>query len=174
MFSWPLSLLLLVLHVYSPAYRIQLKLFVIYSILHNYNSVFTTIVTTNDSLKAVFDTYSVFELGSANKLKLWKSKGLWLGGWSGRLDPSIVLEWTFSMIKVLGVFFDIGNVEEANWRPQMVENTLNLWRQRHLSYHGRALIINALALSWICYVASLVHMPVSALCKLNALIFNFF
>ena len=78
------------------------------------------------------------------------------------------------MIKVLGVFFDIGIVKEANWRPQMVENTLNSWRQRHLSYHGRALIINALALSWICYVASLVHMPVSALCKLNTLIFNFF
>ena len=143
-------------------------------LLYNYNSVFTRIVTTNDSLKAVFDTYSVFELGSANKLKLSKSKGLWLGGWSGRLNPSIVLEWTSSMIKVLGVFFDIGIVKEANWRPQMVENTLNSWRQRHLSYHGRALIINALALSWICYVASLVHMPVSALCKLNTLIFNFF
>ena len=73
------------------------------------------------------------------------------------------------MIKVLGVFIDIGIFEEANWRPQItaVENTLNLGHQRHLSYHGRALIINALTLSWICCVASLVHMPVSALCKLN-------
>ena len=55
------------------------------------------------------------------------------------------------MIKVLGVFIGIGDLEEANWRPLItaVKNTLNSWRQRHLSYRGRALIINALALSRI-------------------------
>ena len=134
------------------------------------------IVVSDDSIKAVFDTYAVFELGSGSKLNLSKSKGLWLGGWSGRLDPPITLEWTSGMIKVLGVFIGIGDLEEANWRPRItaVKNTLNSWRQRHLSYRGRALIINALALSRIWYVASLVHMPDWVLRELNTLVFNFF
>ena len=134
------------------------------------------IVVSDDSIKAVFDTYAVFELGSGSKLNLSKSKGLWLGGWSGRLDPPITLEWTSGMIKVLGVFIGIGDLEEANWRPRItaVKNTLNSWRQRHLSYRGRALIINALALSWIWDVASLVHMPDWVLRELNTLVFNFF
>ena len=134
------------------------------------------IVTTNDSIKAVFDTYSVFELGSGSKLNLSKSKGFWLGGWNGRLDPPISLEWTSGMIKVLGVFIGLGEVEEANWRPRInaVDNTLNSWRQRHLSYHGRPLVLNALALSRIWYVASLVHMPDWVLRELNTLIFTFF
>ena len=134
------------------------------------------IVVSDDSIKAVFDTYAVFELGSGSKLNLSKSKGLWLGGWSGRLDPPITLEWTSGMIKVLGVFIGIGDLEEANWRPRItaVKNTLNSWRQRHLSYRGRALIINALALSRIWYVASLVLMPDWVLRELNTLVFNFF
>ena len=33
------------------------------------------IVSTNDSIKAVFDTYSVFEHGYGSKLNLSKSKG---------------------------------------------------------------------------------------------------
>ena len=117
------------------------------------------IVVSDDSIKAVFDTYAVFELGSGSKLNLSKSKGFWLGCWSGRLDPPITLEWTSGMIKVLGVFIGIGDLEEANWRPRItaLKNTLNSWRQRHLSYRGRALIINALALSRIGYVASRPH-----------------
>ena len=34
-----------------------------------------------------------------------KSKGLWLGPWSGHLDPSLDLDWTSVKIKVLGVYF---------------------------------------------------------------------
>ena len=136
------------------------------------------IVVSDDSIKAVFDTHAVFELGSGSKLNLSKPKGLWLGGWSGRLDPPITLEWTSGMIKVLGVFIfiGIGDLVEANWRPRItaVKNTLNSWCQRHLSYRGRALIINALALSRIWYVASLVHMPDWVLRELNTLVFNFF
>ena len=58
-------------------------------------------------------------LGSGSKLNLSKSKGLWPGGWRGRLDPPIALEWTSGMIKVLRVFVGIGDIEEANWRPRI-------------------------------------------------------
>ena len=64
-------------------------------------------------------------------------------------------------VKVLGVFLGPGNLEEDNWRPRItaVENALNSWRQRSLSYKGKALVINALALSRVWYVASLIHVP---------------
>ena len=107
------------------------------------------IVTSDDAIKATFDTYSIFERGSGSKLNLSKSKGLWLGSWNGRQDPPIALDWTSSKIKVLGVFIGVGNLEEANWNPciSAVEKVLCSWRQRQLSFRGRALVINALALS---------------------------
>ena len=94
----------------------------------------------------------------------------------GRQDPSVDLDWSSSMVKVLGVFIAVGNLEEANWRPRIkaVENVLASWRQRQLSYRGRDLVINALALSRVWYVASLVHMPSWVLKELNTLAFNFF
>lgn len=45
---------------------------------------------------------------------------------------------------------------------------------RSLSYSGRAIVVNALALSRIWYVAFLVHMPRWVLSKLNSLVFKFF
>ena len=51
--------------------------------------------------------------------------------------------------------------EEINWRPRIVavKNVLNSWRQRNLSFRGKALIVNALALARIWYVAGLLHLP---------------
>ena len=77
---------------------------------------------------------------------------------------------------MLGIFLGPGNLEEENWRPRItaVENALNSWRQRSLSYRGKALVINALALSRVWYVASLIHVPRWVGAELNTLIFKFF
>ena len=65
------------------------------------------------------------------------------------------------MAKFLGVFVGRGNLEEANWRPRItaVENTPISWRQRSLSYAGRALVMNSLVLSRVCYMTSLNDVP---------------
>ena len=67
-------------------------------------------------------------------------------------------------------------MEELNWRPLIVavKNVLNSWRQRGLSFRGKSLIVNALALARIWYVASLVHLPAWALRELVSLVFSFF
>ena len=39
------------------------------------------IVSSDDAMKAVFETYALFERASGSKLNQAKSKGLWLGGW---------------------------------------------------------------------------------------------
>ena len=62
------------------------------------------------------------------------------------------------------------------WKPciSAVENTLLSWRQHILSFHGRALVINALPLSRVWYVASLIRMPPWVFGELLQLVFSFF
>ena len=92
------------------------------------------------------------------------------------LDSPVAIEWSSAKVKILGVFLGPFVSEEDNWRPRItaVENVLSSWRQRSLSYCGKALVINALALSRIWYVASVIHMPQWVLRELNKLVFNFF
>ena len=45
------------------------------------------ILCSDDSIVAALETYDLFEKGSGAKLNQSKSKGLWLGSWSGRSDP---------------------------------------------------------------------------------------
>lgn len=144
--------------------------------VHQYADDTTLILSTDDSIKAVFDIYSLFEKASGSRLNQSKSKGLWLGSWVGRVDPPVALDCSPSKLKILGIYVGLGNLEEDNWGPRIcaVEKTLLSWRQRNLSFRGKALVINALALSRIWYVASLVHMPPWVLRMLNSLIFDFF
>ena len=109
------------------------------------------IVSSDDAIKAVFETYALFERASGSKLNQVKCKGLWLGGWCGRIDPPVALKWSSSKVKVLGVFSGAGDLDVDNWRPRIdaVDHVLKLWRSRSLSFRGKALVINA----------SLVHVP---------------
>ena len=92
------------------------------------------------------------------------------------MDPPLVLDWSSSKLKVLGVFIGVGDLEADNWRPRIdaMERVLNSWRSRSLSFRGKALVVNALALSRVWYVASLVHMPPWVLKELSSLAFSFF
>ena len=134
------------------------------------------VVVSDDAIRACFEVYDVYERGSGSKLNLSKSKGLWLGPWANRSDPPATLDWSSVKIKVLGVFLGPGNLDDVNCKPRIVavENTLSSWRQRILSFCGRPLVINALALSRVWYVASLIHMPPWVLGELSRLLFSFF
>ena len=105
-----------------------------------------------------------------------REPSLWLGGCAGRLDPPVSLDWSSVKIKTLGVFVGPGDLKEDNWQPRIdtVEKVLSSWRQRSLSFKGKALVINALALSRVWYVASLIHMPDWVVSKLVRLTFHFF
>ena len=134
------------------------------------------ILSSDDSIKAALETYNLYERASGSKLNRDKSKGLWLGSWRGRTDPPVDLDWSSAKLKVLGVFIGIGDLIEDNWRPRLiaVEKVLSSWRSRSLSFRGKSLIINALALSRIWYVASLVFMPPCIAHELCSLVFKFF
>ena len=136
----------------------------------------SAIVTSDRGIKAVFYVYNCFEKASGSKLNLGKCKGLWLGPWRSRLDSPVAITWSSGMIKVLGVFIGFGDLDTANWRPRIasVSKCLLSWGSRSLSLSGKALVSNALALSRIWYVASLVHMPNWVVKELNSLLFKFF
>ena len=137
----------------------------------------TSVICTSDgAICAVFDTYGSFEKGTGSKLNFSKCEGLWLGAWRDRVDAPVSISWTSTKIKVLGVFLGPGLIDDFNWAPRLeaVEKCLDSWRSRSLSFGGKALVSNALALSRVWYVASLVHMPARYLSGFNSLVFNFF
>lgn len=135
----------------------------------------SVVVMSDEAITATFEVYDLHERGSGAKLNLTKCKGLWLGAWNGRTDAPVAIEWGSVMVKILGVFLGPFVPEEDNWCPRItvVQNGLSSWRQRCLSYRGKALVINALALSRIWYVASVIHMPQWVLSELNKAVFNF-
>ena len=73
-------------------------------------------------------------------------------------------------------FWGPGNLNDDNWKPRIaaVENTLSSWRQQILSFQVCALVINALALFRVWYVASVIHMPPWVFGELLRLVFSFF
>ena len=136
----------------------------------------SVIATSNAAILAVFKVYRSFELGTGSTLNLGKCRGPWLGGWRGRSDLPVPIAWCSSKIKILGVFLGHGDLSGENWRPRLeaVERCLNSWRSRALSFTGKALVINALALLKVWYVASLVGLPPWVRLSLNKLVFDFF
>ena len=76
----------------------------------------------------------------------------------------------------MGADFGSGNLEQENWNPRLksFRNVLNSWRQRSLSFQGKALIANALALSGLWYVASILPVPDWVIKEINTVLFDFF
>ena len=137
----------------------------------------TTVIALSDTaILEVFRVYARFEAGTGSKLNLGKCEGLWLGPWRFRTNPPVDIQWSSSKLKILGVFISYDEMGEINWRPHVDAfcRCIDAWRSRALSFSGRAVVLNSLALSRIWYVASVVAMPKSVLKELNTRIFNFF
>lgn len=126
----------------------------------------SAIVASDSGIKAVFDVYNCFEKASGSKLNLGKFKGLCPGP-CNRLDSPVAIAWSSGMIKVLGVFIGFGDQDTANLRPRIasVSKCLLSWSSRSLPFSGKALVANALAVSRIWYVASLVYMLIKMGCQ---------
>ena len=89
--------------------------------------------------------------------------------------PTVNICWSSTKIKILGVFIGHGDLSEDNWHPRLdaVSRCLNSWRSCALSLAGRALVVNALALSRVWYVASVIHMPEWVRSEPRRTVFNF-
>ena len=136
----------------------------------------TSIVVMSDvSLLQVFSVFNRYELASGAKLNVTKSHGLLVGSWASRSNLPIALDWSSSSITVMGTTLSNVADDSSCWTPPLDQLRLTLadWQQRHLSYHGRALVVNSLGLSPLWYLASFRTMPVLVVTAINACVFSF-
>ena len=127
------------------------------------------------SLLQVFSVFQRYELASGAKLNVTKSHGLLVGSWASRSNLPIALDWSSSSITVMGATLSNVVDDSSCWTPPLDQLRLTLadWQQRHLSHHGRALVVNLLGLSPFWYLAAFRTMPVSVVTAINACIFSF-
>ena len=122
----------------------------------------TSILKSEKSLCHLLRVVHKYELGSGAKLNTTKSEAMWLGRWRTNGDSPFGLKWVNKM-RILGVFFSNGLVcvDDDNWREKLnkLSSVLGLWKQRDLSFIGRAMIVNVLGASRLWHVAKVIPPP---------------
>ena len=141
------------------------------SFLSQYADDTSILVTTDDSILAVFDRY---ELGAGARLNLKKCKGLWVGAWSNRVSGPVDIRWTSLKLRCLGSFLAPGDLSHDNWDPRIQALKNLVYLAAALSFQGEALVINALAVSGLWYLGSVLCPPEWVVSEINAAIFSFF
>ena len=133
----------------------------------------SVIVHSHHALRSLFSLFERYELASGAKLNVTKSHGLLFGTWKYQADLPVQLDWSSEAITVLGC--RIGNEEFVDWDGLITkfENQVTLWRQRQLSFRGRALVANVLGLSLFWYQATVFDMPKTVIFKINKILFPF-
>ena len=113
-------------------------------------------------LRFLLDAVRQYELASGAKLNTSKTKAMWLGGWRSCATTPFGLDWV-PKIKILDVYFSNGlvDVDVDNWRTKLdkLTSVLDRWKQRDLSFIGRAMILNTLGLSRLWHVSKVLSAP---------------
>jgi len=133
------------------------------------------------SLKKTLEILKTFGLFSSLKLNLEKSEVGWIGQEKAlSLLPSEIkkkVNLHNDGIKILGVYFShnqeymkVNNFDNVFER---FKATLNVWRQRHLTLYGKAIVIRSLAISKLCYVLSVLCAPLHYVKQVKNEIANF-
>ena len=136
----------------------------------------TTVAVTNDqSIEETFNVYSKFERASGARLNRGKSKGMWAGSWKDRQDTPYGLQWV-KQLPLLGATFSIGDYSTPTWEPAVnsLESRLFALAGRQLSFQGKTVIINSLALSQVWHLCHVFPVPFWAGRRINMAVWNFF
>ena len=140
----------------------------------------TTLTLGNkSSICQVFDVLQLYSDSSGAKINKNKSEIFPLG--TGDLVRSEIeshgLKISLDYVQVLGVYLgkNKSKCEELNWKGKCdkIKNTLNIWNQRCLTFHGRAIVLSTLCMSRLWYTLSVVNIPKWAIVQLKQLCINF-
>ena len=112
----------------------------------------TAILTNDSSIHRYFYWVKMFGRISGAKINYDKSKGMYLGKWKNRSDHPFGISWIKHQ-KILGYTFGTNYCQDDIWSKIFlkIDNVLNLWRSRQLSYKGKSTVLNSLCLSKLLY-----------------------
>ena len=123
----------------------------------------TLLLTDEQSIVETFRVFDRYELASGAKINQSKCKGLWSGAFSRRTDQLQGFEWFNDCIpeKILGQFIGSIDCSRVNWETkiQKINSIVDAWRNRDLSFKGKALVINGLLTSTLWYHATSLSLP---------------
>ena len=137
----------------------------------------TVFVSDQASVSNLIELLCKFKHVSGLEINTTKTEAMWLGAWRNRTDTPYKFKWPQEPIRALGVFFSY-NSDDANnlnfgEKISNLEKTLNSWKRRKLTLHGRIKIVKTLGLSKLIYNTSVLVIPEHYVKEINKLTFNF-
>ena len=124
----------------------------------------TTLILRNIcSLQTSMNIIYMFYSASGLKLNSSKTEILYIGRHDFEKLQPFNLKWVKDKVYSLGTWFykDIDKTIEYNWehKTKIFQNTLDQWKNKHMSYFGKITVIKTLALSKIQYLLSSFFVP---------------
>ena len=137
----------------------------------------TVFVQDLDSVARLLTLLQNFKKLSGLEINTTKTEGMWLGWWKNKTDMPFGFCWPRDPIKALGIFFsyDENKTNELNFaeKNRNLEKTLNSWKRRKLTLHGKINIVKTLGLSKLIYNASVLVIPKHFIKQIEKIIFDF-
>ena len=136
----------------------------------------TAVLSDLDSAGALFILLERFEKASGLKLNVVKKEAMWIGSLQNCEDEALGVKLQ-KCVKFLGIFitYNIQLSVEKNFEQRLkkIKNTINLWRSRGLSIHGKVNIVKAILLPKMIYPSSVLCTPSNVIKEFNNLVFQF-
>ena len=129
-----------------------------------------------DSPRALFGLLERFEEASGLKLNVTKTEAMWIGSLYNCENEPLGVKWK-TCVKFLGIYitYDVQILVEKNFKQRLkkIKNTINLWKSRGLSIHGKVNIIKPLLFPIMIYPSSVLCTPFEVIKEFNSLVFRF-
>ena len=137
----------------------------------------TAILKDLDSITRFTSLTKDFQAVSGLKLNESKTEAMWLGPNEPTFKLPGKMKWNKEPIKVLGIYLscDSSKMIETNFsiRIKAIKISLHMWKQRNLSLTGKILIVKAIAMSQIIYLANLLPFPDEKIKEIESILYNF-
>ena len=127
------------------------------------------------SIHHVFQVSEQFCHASGALLNKEKCKGLWLGAWKDNKDQLCGISWSSGVQKITGIYMGNGDYASFNWEEvqKKFKRVLADWGNRSLSLHGKAVMLNSMAISKLMYVGAVIPLSRDYLHSFNSLMHKF-
>ena len=136
----------------------------------------TAVLSDLDSVRTLFGLLERFEKASGLKLNVTKTEAMWIGSLYNCENEPLGVKWK-TCVKFLGIYitYDVQILVEKNFKQRLkkIKNTINLWKSRGLSIHGKVNIIKILLFPIMIYPSSVLCTPLEVIKEFNSLVFRF-